>query len=86
MSSGFKKLWFKEGIVWEVIFILSILYAVSSINVLVIVISILPSLSGAFLKTHVLMYFAELAFVLTAFLSIYHMSTLFRKPKRKTDK
>ena len=86
MSSGFKKLWFKKGIMWEVIFILIILYAVSSINVLAIVISVLPFLHGAFLKTHILTYFAEIAFGLTAFLSIYHLSTLFRKSKRKTDK
>ena len=86
MSSGFKKMWFKKGILWEVIFILTILYAVSSINILVIVISILPFLHGAFLKTHILTYFAEIAFGLTAFLSVYHITTIFHRRKRRTDR
>ena len=91
--SSFKKMWFKKGIVWEVIFILTILYAASSINILVIANSLLSSLhnviegmgissEGVFsLSTNILTYFAEIALCLAAFLSVYHISVMLHKPQ-----
>ena len=67
---------------WQLIFILSILYAVSSMNVLILVNSILPYLQGAFLKTHVLQYFALVSFALAAFLSAYHLFGMFRRDRK----
>ena len=90
--NGFKKLWFKKGIVWEVIFILTILYAVSSINVLVIANSLMSSLKKVLegmglnsesilsLSTDVLTYFAVIALCLTVFLSVYHITVMIHKP------
>ena len=97
MSSSFKRMWFKKGIVWEVIFILTILYAASSINILVIANSLLSSLhnvirdtglnsEGVFsLSTNILTYFAEIAFALAVFLSIYHISVMLHKPHHKNQ-
>ena len=92
--NGFKKLWFKKGIVWEVIFILTILYAVSSINVLVIANSLLTSLqklleelglnsASIFLPTNILTYFVEIALCLAVFMSVYHISVMIHKPHHK---
>ena len=61
------------------IFILTILYAVSSINILLILVNVLPFLEGVFRQTHILSYFAEIAFGLSVFLSIYHISIMFHK-------
>ena len=77
---------FKSSIVWHIIFILIILYSVSSINVLILAIGILPFLQGALLNTSVLTYFSDISFALAAFLSIYHLSTIFRGKKRRNDK
>ena len=98
MSSSFKKMWFKKGIVWEVIFILTILYAASSINVLLIANSLLSSLHRVFedvggvnsqsafsLSTNILTYFAEIAFALAIFLSIYHISVMLHKPHKRNQ-
>ena len=93
--NSFKKMWFKKGIVWEVIFILTILYAASSINVLVIANSLLTSLHDVIrgmglisdsdsifnLSTNILTYFAEIALALAAFLSVYHISVMLHKPQ-----
>jgi hypothetical protein len=46
-------------------------------NVLILVKSILPFLQGAFLKTQVLRYFAEISFAISAFLSAYHLFGMF---------
>ena len=81
--SSLKSMWFKKGIVWEVIFILTILYAISTINVLVIAKSIVPLLIHAELSPQVLKYFAEIAFGLAIFLSIYHLTVMIHKPHHK---
>ena len=86
MGFSFKKIWFNNTNLWLTVFILIILYAVSSVNVLMLVINVLPHLPGAFIRTNILVYFAEISFGLGAFVSIYHLSTMFRRKKRKTDK
>jgi ABC-type nickel/cobalt efflux system permease component RcnA len=75
---------------WQLIFILSILYSVSSMNVLVLVKSILPYLQSLriagdgsyFLRTHVLVYFADISFALVVFLGAYHIFNMFRSEKK----
>ena len=78
--------WLKSGAIWHFIFILIIIYCVSSINVLVLAIGILPYIQGAFLNTRVLVYFSEIAFLLAAFLGVYHVCSIFRTRKRRHDK
>jgi putative Mn2+ efflux pump MntP len=85
MNSDSGTTWFRNSAIWQVIFVLIILYNVSSINVLVLTISVLPVLQGAFLQSHVLVYFGEISFIIAAFLGIYHLSSMFRSKKRKTD-
>ena len=71
----------KSRNLWQVIFIVSILYAISSMNVIILVKSILPFLQGAFLKTQVLRYFAEISFAIAVFLSGYHLFQMFFSEK-----
>ena len=78
--------WLKSSAVWQIIFILIILYSVSSINVLILAMGILPYLHGAILNAPVLVYFAEISFAIAAILSIYHLSTIFRRRKRRDDR
>jgi ABC-type transport system involved in cytochrome bd biosynthesis fused ATPase/permease subunit len=67
------------------IYILIILYAVSSINVLLLILGLLPYLLDAFMETHILLFFVVISFMLAAYLSGYHTLILFHKRKRKTD-
>ena len=76
----------KNSATWHVIFILVILYCVSSINVLLLAIGVLRFLPNAYLNAPVLRYFAEISFGFACFLGIYHLSTIFRRKKRRQDK
>jgi Na+/H+ antiporter NhaB len=81
-ANGF---WFNKNQFLQVVFILIILYSISSVNVLILALNILPYLPNAFLKPYALIGFAFISFVLTVFISIYHLYSMFRKRKRKTD-
>ena len=85
MSSEAMLPWLKKRFVMQLIFVLSILYSISTINVLLLFLSILPHLPGVFLRTSVLINFALISFTLAAFFSVYHIITIFRSRKRKTD-
>ena len=84
MQPGNMVRWLRSSIVWHVLFILIILYSVSSINVLILAIGILPLIRGAFLNTPVLVYFAEISCAIAAFLCVYHISSIFSQKKEKT--
>ena len=66
-------------------FILIILYAISSLNVLILAISILPYLPDAFLRPYALAGFNIISVSLMVLLTIYHMVTMFHHRKRYGD-
>jgi hypothetical protein len=68
----------------QVVFIVFILIAVISINLLLVVLSILSNLPAEYLPPY-LVAFALVSFGLTTILSAYHLSTMVRRKKRKTD-
>ena len=76
----------KNSATWHVIFILIILYCVSSINVLILAVAIIPFLQRAYLDTNVLKYYALISLGFAGFLCLYHLSTMFRQRKRSQDK
>ena len=87
MKSGFTvSRILRNSATWHVIFILVILYCVSSINVLILAVAILPFLQRAYLDTNVLKYYAVISLGFAGFLSVYHLSTMFRQKKRSLDK
>jgi hypothetical protein len=69
----------------QVIFILIILYAVSSITVLLLIRPILQRIPGSFLEFNSLIAYAIISFVVTLILGVFHLSTMVRNRKRRTD-
>jgi hypothetical protein len=82
---GFNEFWANKSRVSQVIFILIILYAVSSICVLLPALGILPFLPDAYLNPYVLLGFALVSFAFTVFISAFHLSTMIKRRKRRTD-
>ena len=83
MGSVFKILSKKKRAAWIVVFIVSIMYSVSSMNVLILTTSALPYIEGLRLVTRALILFAVISFGLAIFLSVYHLYTMLRTEKRK---
>jgi len=75
----------KKRLLLQLFFVLSIVYSISTINVLVVFVSILPFLQDVSFKTSVLVHFARISFGLAAFLSIYHFFIVLHPKKRKND-
>jgi lysylphosphatidylglycerol synthetase-like protein (DUF2156 family) len=69
----------------QTIFILIILYTVSSINVLILALDIVPHLPGAYIDTSVLVAFAAVSLALTLVVGVYHLYTMIYRKKRRTD-
>ena len=82
---GFKGFWENKSRFAQLIFIMIILYAISSINVLLLAVGILPHIPGIYLNPYVLIGFALVSFVFTVLISAYHLSTMIRRRKRKYD-
>ena len=69
----------------QVVLILIILYAVSSITVLLPIRLILRIIPGSFLRFEALIAYAIISVIITLVLCIYHLSTMIRNRKRSTD-
>jgi predicted membrane protein len=82
-----KKTWlWQHSPVARIIFILILLYAICSINVLFLAIGIISYLPKSFLlDPHVLIAFAIISFALTVLTSAYHLSTMILRRKRRSD-
>lgn len=83
---GFKEFLLNKSRISQVIFIVIIMYCVSSMNVLILALGIMPYIPGVYLNPYVLIVFAIISFVITLLVSIYHLSTMIRKRKRKCDR
>jgi membrane protein implicated in regulation of membrane protease activity len=69
----------------QTIFILIILYAVTTVIVLCLALGFFQHLPRAHLNPYVSLTYAIISFVLTALISAFHLSTMIRRRKRKTD-
>ena len=76
---------FHKSLVMQIVFILIILYAISSLNVLILAISVLPYLPDPFLRPFALAGFNIISVMLMVLLAVYHMVTMFHHGKRKGD-
>jgi Na+/phosphate symporter len=76
----------KKTLISQVIFILIIVYAVSSINVLLLALGVIPYLPSAYLNPYMILSFAVTSFVLTTAMAVFHLSTMLRRNKRITDR
>jgi membrane protein implicated in regulation of membrane protease activity len=86
MESLFKKLWKNQSLIVQVIWICILLYAVASINILILALNTYRDLPGAYLNPDALTGFAIVSFLLVVVISVYHISSLIRRRKRRSDR
>lgn len=78
--------WFKNrSLVTQMLFIALIVYAISTALVLTLATGVVSRIPRAYLDPHVCIVYAVISFVLTALTGAYHLSTMLRRKKRKTD-
>jgi lipid-A-disaccharide synthase-like uncharacterized protein len=82
-SAGF---WKSKSRLSQVIFILSLLYYAGSVIVLFLALGLMPNMSRVYLNPYLLIGFSIVSFVLTLFISVYHLALLLKRRKRKTDR
>ncbi|MDR2178166.1 MAG: hypothetical protein LBP20_09040 [Treponema sp.] len=82
----FLEFWRQKTYVSQVLFILAMLYCVSSINVLLLALGIVRWIPSAYLNPQVLIWFSIISFSFALLLSIYHFSTFLIRRKRKEDR
>jgi hypothetical protein len=83
---GFIEFWKQKTHVSQLLFILAILYCVSSINVLLLALGVIRYIPEAYLNPRVLIIFSLVSFGFALLLSIYHFSTFLNRRKRKGDR
>jgi hypothetical protein len=71
----------------QIVFIVIILYCVSSINVLILSFGVLPYVPQVvYIDPAVFVGFTLFSVALTLVMSVYHVSTMIRGNKRRTDR
>jgi membrane protein YdbS with pleckstrin-like domain len=86
MGNIFKKLWKNQSLIVQAIWICILLYAVASINILILAVTRYRDLPDAYLDPYQLMGFAVTSFLLVVVITIYHISSLIRRRKRRSDR
>ncbi|MDR0584053.1 MAG: hypothetical protein LBG57_06885 [Treponema sp.] len=82
MNAIFKK----KNLFAHILWIVLIVYAVSSVYLLVVSVNWYRHSPGAYLKPLTLVAFAVISFLLVVLVSSYHLSSLIRRRKRRTDR
>jgi membrane protein implicated in regulation of membrane protease activity len=82
----FSDFWRQKTHISQVLFILAMMYCVSSINVLLLAMGIVRWIPQAYLNPKVLIGFSLISFAFALALSIYHFSTFLNRRKRKYDR
>ena len=82
----FKNTWKTRTAAAKVLFILSIAYAISSINILLLAFGLVGSFPGVSFNPRVIIVYSILSFLYGLILSIYHLFTFLVRRKRKEDK
>jgi membrane protein implicated in regulation of membrane protease activity len=70
----------------QILWICIIAYAVASLNVIIMALLTYNDAPGAYLNPQSSLTFAIVSFLLVVVVSAYHISTLVRRRKRRTDK
>jgi hypothetical protein len=83
---SFVDFWRQKTHISQVLFILAILYCVSSINILLLALGVVRYIPQAYLNPKVLIIFSLVSFGFALLLSIYHLSTFLNRRKRKEDR
>jgi membrane protein implicated in regulation of membrane protease activity len=83
---AFVEFWKQKTRVSQILFILAMMYCVSSINVLLLALGVVRWIPQAYLNPTVLITFSLVSFAFALVLSIYHFSTFLNRRKRKNDR
>jgi ABC-type transport system involved in cytochrome c biogenesis permease subunit len=83
---SFNEIWTRVNPISKIIFILIIAYAVISIIVLFMALNIVRFIPDSYNQVYVYLAFAIVSFLVTVFISAYHLTTLIRRRKRASDK
>jgi hypothetical protein len=78
--------WKKKTHVSQFLFIVSMMYCISSINILFLTLGVLRYIPQAYLNPKVLIVFSLISFGFAFLLSAYHFSTFINFRKRKEDR
>jgi hypothetical protein len=82
---NFSDFWKQKTRISQVLFILAMMYCVSSINVLLLALGVVRWIPQAYLNPRVLIAFSLISFAFALLLSAYHFSTFINRRKRKYD-
>ena len=83
---NFSDFWKQKTRISQILFILAMMYCVSSINVLLLALGVVRWIPLAYLNPKVLIVFSLISFVFALILSAYHFSTFINRRKRKNDR
>jgi membrane protein implicated in regulation of membrane protease activity len=83
---NFSDFWKQKTHISQILFILAMMYCVSSINVLLLALGVVRWIPQAYLNPKVLISFSLISFAFALVLSIYHFSTFLNRRKRKYDR
>ena len=76
----------KRSLLMQICLIVLIVYAVASVSLLVFAIQWLKTNPHSFLDPRAAIGYAIISFVLVAVIAAYHLSTLLRRRKRRSDR
>jgi hypothetical protein len=83
---SFIETWKIRSAAARVLFIVSIAYAISSINVLLMVFGIVKTVPSIIFNTRAMLIYCVISFAYGLILSLYHLYTFLARRKRNTDK
>jgi len=84
---SFNEIWTRVNPISKTIFVLLIAYAVFCVIILLAVLNVVPLIpDDAYNQVYLYLCFAVVSFLLTVFISAYHLTTLIRRRKRASDK
>jgi membrane protein implicated in regulation of membrane protease activity len=75
-----------KSLVVQALWICIVAYAAASLNVIIMALLTIDNTPGAYLNPKSSLVFAVVSFILVVIVSIYHISTLLRRRKRRSDK
>lgn len=75
-----------KSLVVQALWICIVAYAVASLNVIIMALLTIDDTPGAYLNPKSSLFFAIASFVLVVIVSVYHISTMLRRRKRRSDK
>jgi hypothetical protein len=86
VMKNFLAFWKQKTHVSQLLCILSMMYCISSINVLLLALGVVRWIPDAYLNPRVLIVFSLISFGFAFLLSTYHFSTFINRRKRKADR